>query len=30
MTVEEHMVFYAQVKGIPKKLRPDLIEQAIL
>lgn len=29
MTVEEHLIYYAQVKGIPKHLRTPIIEQSI-
>lgn len=29
MSVEEHMKFYAQIKGIPKRHRPNLIDLAI-
>lgn len=29
MTSEEHLNYYAQVKGIPRKLRKNLIEQSI-
>lgn len=29
MNVEEHLQFYAQIKGISKNRRSDLIEQAI-
>ena len=29
MTVEEHLVFYAKIKGIPDLVRDDLIEDAI-
>jgi ABC-type multidrug transport system ATPase subunit len=29
MTVDEHLIYYAQVKGIPKDKRKNLIEKAI-
>ena len=30
MTVEEHLVFYAKIKGIPLELQNQIVEQAIL
>jgi ABC-type multidrug transport system ATPase subunit len=29
MSVEEHLYYYAKIKGIPSKKRPMLVEQAI-
>ena len=29
MTVEEHLWFYAKIKGIPARVRRDVIEKAI-
>lgn len=29
MTVEEHVYFYAMIKGIPRSKRSSLVEQAI-
>lgn len=30
MTVEEHLYFYASIKGIPKNLHKDIVENAIV
>lgn len=29
MSVEQHLYYYARIKGIPKKLRPAMVQQAI-
>ncbi len=30
MTVEEHLEYYARIKGIPSEMRPRLIQKAII
>jgi ATP-binding cassette subfamily A (ABC1) protein 3 len=30
MTVEEHLVFYAKIKGIPADLQDDIVKKAII